>query len=170
MDRLRCSRCGEEHDLSGMEPTFDYPDAYLAVPEHERAERAYVGEDDCRIRDADRGRRYFLRMLLPVPVRGESDDCCWGVWVEVNEDAFARATELWSDPAQSREPPFPGLLGNSLEEYPETLGLPGVVQLTGPSTRPRFTLAPELDHPLAAEQRDGVYPERVLEWLARRMH
>jgi len=48
--------------------------------------------------------------------------------------------------------------------------LPGEVTLSGPATIPTFTLANELDHPLAREQRDGVHPERVVEWLFAHLH
>jgi len=48
--------------------------------------------------------------------------------------------------------------------------LPGLVQLTGPTTPPRFTFAPGLEHPFAVEQREGVHSERRLEWLMRRVH
>jgi len=46
----------------------------------------------------------------------------------------------------------------------------GTVRLTGPETVPKVQLAPDLAHPLAAEQLEGVYPERVLEWLAPALH
>ena len=36
LDRIRCATCGEEHDLSDMEPTFARPDALIAVPVEER--------------------------------------------------------------------------------------------------------------------------------------
>ena len=167
MDRVACPACGTAHDLSEMEPSYRWPDAYLAVPEEERAQRTAPGRDHCRVRDAaDSARRYFLRALLPVPVRGAAVPCSWGVWVEVDERAFARAGDLWSDPEQEREPPFAGTLANALAGYAGTLGLPGALQLTGPASVPRFTLAPGLAHPLALEQRSGVRPERVVEWLA----
>jgi hypothetical protein len=60
--------------------------------------------------------------------------------------------------------------GDSIAGYPRTVGLPGMVQLTGPTTPPEFNVAPDLDHPLAVEQREGVYPERRLEWLMQRAH
>jgi hypothetical protein len=44
------------------------------------------------------------------------------------------------------------------------------VQLVDEKTRPTFILATELTHPLAEEQRGGVYPERVFEWLSRQLH
>jgi len=166
MDRQTCPRCGAEHDLSGMEPSYARPDAYVAVPKTERAFRTSGGKDACRVRDAaDSRRQFFLRVLLPVPVRGEDDACSWGVWVEVDEAAFARTDQLWDDPAQANEPPFPATLANSLKGYEDTLGLRGSVQLTGPTSVPVFTLARSVEHLIATEQREGVYPERVVEWL-----
>lgn len=79
--------------------------------------------------------------------------------------AWNRARELWDDAEQHAEPPFPGVLANALNGYEGTLGLPGIVQLTGAATVPEFWLAPEVEHPIAREQREGVYLERVLEWL-----
>ena len=171
MDRVYCARCGEEHDLSDLEPRFRRPDAYLAVPQDERERRAAAGDDWCRLRSADGSRHeYFLRVLLPIPIRGETQPRRWGIWVEVSEGAYDRANELWDDPAQAAEPPFPGRLANTLPGYPPTLGLPGYVQLTGPASAPTFSLDPEVVHPLATEQREGVYPERVLEWLSVYLH
>jgi hypothetical protein len=154
-----------------MEPSFERPDAYWAVPEAERPHRTLAGKSDCRIRDlADTERRYFLRVMLPIPIRGESRDCNWGIWVEVSAAAFKTAWDRWDDHAQAREAPFPGVLANTVRGYPSTLGLPGLVQLTGPTTPPEFRFAAEVDHAFAQEQRDGVFPERRLEWLMRRAH
>lgn len=171
MDKVRCGTCGGEHDLSEMEPSYTYPDAYLAVPPDERAIRATVGSDECRLLDDRKSDpRYFLRVLLPMPVRGEREACAWGVWAEVTERAFARTRELWDDPAQYDEPPFAATLANALNGYSATLGLPGQVTLSGPAIIPTFELAGGLDHPLAREQRDGVHPERVVEWLFAHLH
>jgi hypothetical protein len=173
MDRANCPTCGEEHDLSDFEPTYRRPDAFLAVPTKERYYRTVAGSDDCRVRDEDESNeRFFLRVLLPIPVRGTAETCRWGVWVEVDPESFARTRELWdaSEAEQLGEPRFPARLNNELKGYVGTLGLRGLVQLTGPNTAPRFTLDSSLDHPLAAEQRHGVYPERVVEWLAAHIH
>lgn len=171
MDKVRCATCGGEHDLSEMEPSYTYPDAYLAVPPHERDARATVSGDGCRVHaEHDTDPRYFLRVLLPMPVRGDREACAWGVWAEVSEAAFARTHELWDDPAQHGEPPFQGTLANSLACYSATLGLPGAVMLAGPAVLPSFVLDGALDHPLACEQRDGVHPERVVEWLFAHLH
>ncbi len=171
MDRVRCAKCGAEHDLRDVEPSYGRPDAYFEVPSEERAQRASFGKDDGRIRDADDAeRRHFLRALLPIRVRGEEDEVSWGVWVEVGGWEWNRAQQLWDDSEQSAEPPFPGTLANELKGYEGTRGLPGSVQLTGATTAPRFLLAEDLDHPLASEQREGVFLERALEWIALHAH
>ena len=74
MDKGRCGTCGGEHDLSEMEPSYTYPDAYLAVPPEERILRTTVGSDECRLEDGPNSDpRFFLRVLLPMPVRGEPE-------------------------------------------------------------------------------------------------
>ena len=171
MDKVRCGTCGGEHDLSEMEPSYTYPDAYLDLPPEERDARATVGSDECRLHDGTNAeQRFFLRVLLPMPVRGETEACAWGVWAEVSEGAFTRTRELWDDSAQFDEPPFAATLANALTGYSATLGLPGEVTLSGPSIIPTFVLGDQLDHPLAHEQRDGVHPERVVEWLFAHLH
>jgi hypothetical protein len=168
---MRCATCGEEHEWGTMEPSFERPAAYWAVPEAERPHRTVAGKSDCRIRDiADTERRYFLRVMLAIPIRGEDRSCNWGIWAEVSASDFKTAWDRWDDADQANEPPFPGVLANSVSEYPETLGLPGLVQLTGPATPPQFRFADSVEHPFAREQRDGVFPERRLEWLMHRAH
>lgn len=154
-----------------MEPSYEQPDAYWAVPEAARPHRTLTGKSHCRIRDAaDTERRYFLRVMVPIPIRGEDRPCNWGLWVEVSARDFQVTWDRWDDADQAREPPFHGVLANSIADYPQTLGLPGLVQLTGPTTPPEFTFAQGVDHPFAHEQREGVYPERRLEWLMQRAH
>jgi hypothetical protein len=154
-----------------MEPSYTYPDAYLAIPPELRDAHTVVGSDECRLHDgSDTDPRYFLRVLLPMPVRGEQEACSWGVWAEVSAAAFSRTRELWDDPSQYDEPPFTATLANSLACCSSTLGLPGEVTLSGPAIIPTFMLANGLDHPLAREQRDGVHPERVMEWLFAHLH
>jgi hypothetical protein len=90
--------------------------------------------------------------------------------VQVSEAPFKRAYQLWDDPEQGSEPPFEGFVANNLLCYAETMGLPGSVKLTSPTAIPCFTLDSNVSHPFAIEQRDGVWPERVLEWLVAHYH
>jgi hypothetical protein len=171
MDRVRCPECGSEHDLSEMEPHFDRPDAYFDIPAEERAARSASGDSHCVIWErADAPRRHFLRVVLPVPVRGALEAFCWGVWVEVDELSYRRTQALWRAARQAGESPFAATLANNLPDMAPTLGLPGQVSLTGPVTIPAFRLDTGVAHPLAAEQRDGVFPERLVEWLSAALH
>ncbi|MFN2564413.1 MAG: DUF2199 domain-containing protein [Gemmatimonadaceae bacterium] len=171
MDKVRCAVCGEEKDLLAMEPSYDRPDAYCEVPEAQRDYLTSFSDDDGRIRNADESEcRHFLRVLLLVPIRGETGDCAWGLWVEVSASDWERAYDLWDDPNQGKEPPFPGRLANALKGYEGTVGLPGRVRLTAPKESPLFELDAGLDHPLAREQREGVCAERVVEWVSAHHH
>jgi hypothetical protein len=171
MDKVRCATCGEESDLLAMEPSYGRPDAYFEVPKDEREYLTNFSKDDGRIRNADdTERRHFLRVLLSIPMRGEQRDVAWGVWVEVSGADWERAYDLWDDPKQANEPPFPATLANALRGYDGTLGLPGRVQLTGPKTAPLFELDAGVDHPLAREQREGVFAERIIEWVSAHHH
>jgi len=155
-----------------MEPSYGRPDAYFDVPKDQREYLTNFSQDDGRIRNADdTERRHFLRVLLSVPIRGEKrKDCAWGVWVEVSPADWARAYDLWDDPDQGKEPPFPATLANALRCYEGTLGLRGRVRLTSPKTAPLFELDPDVDHPLAREQREGVDAARVVEWVSAHHH
>jgi hypothetical protein len=168
---IRCSQCGEEHDIFTIEPRYARPDAFVRIPPEERDSRTHAGDDWCRLRDASsQNQQWFLRVTLPFEVRGEGRLLNWGVWVEVSETVYARVMQLWEDENQVSEPPLPAAMANELPGYPSTLGLQGTMRLQGRNTAPRFFLQPGLQHPLAAEQRSGVYPERALEWVSRFLH
>jgi hypothetical protein len=164
--RVHCKRCGVEHDIFEMEPSYRRPDPLLDVPEDERDFRVMDGKDLSALRSLDDSeRRYFLRVLLPFRVHGESEPCSWGVWVEISEGSYDLVNRLWDDTDQHLSPPFRGTLINALKGYDDTVGLPGSVQLMGPHRIPAYRLDDNLAHPLAKEFRDGVGPERVLEWF-----
>jgi hypothetical protein len=168
---IRCSQCGEEHDVFGIEPRYARPDAFVRIPPEERDSRTRAGDDWCRLRDASgQNHQWFLRVTLPFEVRGEGRLLNWGVWVEVSETVYARVMQLWEKENQANEPPLPAAMANELPGYPSTLGLQGTMRLQGRNTAPRFFLQPGLQHPLAAEQRSGIYPERALEWVSRFLH
>jgi len=167
----RCSQCGKEHDIFSIEPRYARPDAFLPIPPDERDFRVRSGDDWCRLRDRDgRNEQFFLRVTMPFEVLGEQRSLHWGVWVEVSDSVYRRVMDLWDDPQQADEPALTGHLANQLPDYPPTTGLPGSIHLISPNSAPQFRLDSEVGHPLAAEQRSGVYPERALEWVSRFMH
>src|SRR4029078_3150308 len=70
---IRCSQCGQEHDIFSIEPRYGRPEAYLCIPAEERQLRAHCGNDWCRLRDeAGPQKQRFLRATLPVEVLGEN--------------------------------------------------------------------------------------------------
>ncbi len=167
---VKCGICGSEHDLSNIEPSLIRADPVLEVPKDQFAERVVDSKDSAVVRDtAQGGTRYFLRVMMPFTVDGRPIPINWGIWVEVDAQDFSRAWERWDDPDQGNEPPFPGELANTIVDYPETVGLRGIVQLRDPQNVPTFTLE-ESDHPFAIEQRIGVTEEIVVKWLDPMLH
>ena len=175
MEHFHCATCGKSHDLSELEPSFDRPDAYFDIPEAERAARTVNTAGLCAIRgEGTTPLRCFVRVVLPVPVRGESRRFRWGTWVEVAEADFMTIGDNWENPDQASFPPFAGALANDIPLMPEgatpTLGLSGQVHLTGPRDYPEFMLDVNSPHPFAVEQRDGIFGERLLEYLSPALH
>jgi hypothetical protein len=172
MTTIRCAECGKEHDLSEIEPTYWRPDAFLALSESERAARVKHTKDYCIIYpvDATGLPRCFVRGVLPVVIRGQSEDLAWGLWVEMRPTEFDRVWNLWDDPHQDREPPLTCWIANQIKRYPDTRGLPSSLQLESPAMRPTIRLAPGLEHPFAREVADGVDLPRSLEWRAWHLH
>lgn len=163
--KVRCGTCDELHDLSDMQVGYDRPDAWYAVRPDERDERWEIGADLAALD----GERFFIRGVAEVPVRGEAKPYAWGVWAAVDAAHYRRYEAVFADPAARRDPPFPGRIANQLHGYPQTLGLPVTIHLRAGGLRPRLVVD-DPAHPLAAEQRDGVYLERVLEMLSPMLH
>lgn len=165
MTLVRCPKCGNEHDLWESEVGFDLPDEVFALPHADRQQRARSTTDLCVLDDE----RHFIRAVLLIPVRGEGREFGWGVWAEVSPAAYARYKHLWSNPDQRQEPAFHGRLANAMPSCGAALGLALLVHLTSPESRPTLSIA-DVEHPFAREQREGVFPERALEWLSEYLH
>lgn len=165
--QLRCSICGSEHPIEVIEPAFGRPDAYVTLTNEERASYAQADDDLCRIDDPTGGpSRWFVRAVLPVALTESDEATHWGLWTEVDEAVFQRILELWNKPDQISEPPLPAVLANHIPTYPETIGLPCALQLTGPTTRAEIVLPDDVEHPLVAEYQTGVTAHRAIEWVA----
>jgi hypothetical protein len=105
---VRCSQCGEEHDIFSIQPRFGRPDGYLRIPVNEREFRTRCGDDWCRLRDPDGNEeQFFLRVTLPVEVLGENRRIHWGVWVEVSQVVYQRVMDLWESRVRPPSPRFP---------------------------------------------------------------
>jgi hypothetical protein len=166
-DLVRCARCQTEHEL--LEPAFGRPDDVAAMSAEERGKWVADGDDRCRIEPHGdlRSPRCFVRTVLPVQLTDVDDYTQWGLWVEVEETHARRMAELWNEPSQGAEAPFPGRLANQIPGYECTINLPVMVQLTGLTTRPSASFDASTAHLFVEQCRAGVTSERVLEWLRR---
>lgn len=159
-----CSGCGQVH--RGM-PALDAaaPLSYYTVPQDEREARCQLDSDACVID----GREYYVRGCLEIPVHGESQPFSWGVWVSLSEASFRQWVESYEFGKRSHIGPFFGWLNAALKPYPDTVSLKTHVHLRDGFIRPFIELEPT-DHPLAAEQREGISVQRVAELYALAVH
>src|SRR5262249_23129243 len=138
MHTVVCPYCKDRHDIRNCEPTHLRPDAFLRIPEAERETRTRATKDLCVIRSPNGLKcRYFVRVLMPFRVIKNARPFCWSVWVEVLAKHFEKICELWDDPQQSKEPPFPGRIANKIPGYDNTLKIRGLVSLKDPRSVPR---------------------------------
>jgi len=144
-----------------MELTFRRPDDVAALSAEERKRTVQENANLCVVE----GERFFIRALLPLPVNGRELSYNIGLWVEVDESAFNRVYELWSDPDQESEPPFAARVANAIPTLPSSVGLEAALHLTGPKTRPEVLLR-RVAHPLFLEQSNGISAHRAHEYTS----
>ena len=126
--------------------------------------------EDLSIWTDDVGRvNYFIRGVLYIPIVDSDQRFGYGVWSSLSEESFGRIYDLWDDPKRVEEPPYFGWLSNSITGYPDTLNLPLDVVVEQIDKRPSLVLH-DGDHPLVAEQRDGITMERVREIAELNVH
>lgn len=139
---------------------FSLPDEVWALPDEERDAQAGYDDDLC-----EWGDRFFIRCILPIPLKGMDDYFGWGAWAEVDAEVFARYLELYEKDGRD-EPPHPAKLANRLAPYPgTTLGTRLLIQFQDPDERPILTLLEGDKSRLAQEQRDGIDAARHREVL-----
>jgi hypothetical protein len=156
---FKCSDCGEMHPISDIELTFRRPDDIAALPIEEIEERCQFN-DDIYILDK---KRYFVRGLIPLPVRDRFEPYSIGAWAEVSLESFQRIYDLWESDTQTAEPPFKGILANLVPGANNSLGSTLELQLTGPTTRPKFLIT-ELGTELAKQQSHGISEHKAHEY------
>ncbi len=148
------------HEGLSLDWGFTLPDEVWAIPEDQRDAQARYSDDLCQWGD-----RFFIRCILPVPLKGEDDYFGWGAWAEVEAEVFERYLDLY-DADGREEPPLPAKLANRLAPYPgTTLGTRLLIQFQDPDERPILTLAEGDKSRLAQEQRDGIDAARHHEIL-----
>lgn len=157
--QLKCTECGKEHSMEEMELTFKRPDDVASLSNEERVKMVKDSSDLCILE----GTRFFVRTVLPLPVLDRDIPYSIGLWVEVQQSAYNRIFELWSETDQTNEPPFSANIANKIPTLPDTIGLAAYLHLAGPTTRPSIVIASEA-HPLYVEQQRGISAHRAYEY------
>jgi hypothetical protein len=162
--RFKCTVCGKEHE--GLpDLAFDSPIYYGQLPEDERERRAVLTSDTCVIDEED----FFVRACLAIPIKGKGALFVWGVWVSLSKHNFLRYAGFLGKDPPSDEGPYFGWLSNRLPNYPDTLNLKTHLLLQSGRRRPQVELEPT-DHPLSAQQREGVELTELLAILGKEFH
>jgi len=163
LEGFRCHTCGEWHEGLPFDYGYDAPHYWS----HDLKSRpdCFLNQDFCVIRKED----FFVRGLIEIPIDKGDQAFRYGAWVSLSKKNFDRMRELWHDARLLSEPPYFGWLSNSIDLYPETLNLRTNVSSRVVAQRPFITLE-ATDHPLAAEQRNGITINRVREMAELRLH
>jgi hypothetical protein len=160
-----CSRCGEAHEGLPLDFGFDEPWHWRGPA----GDADLLTEDLCRWTDDAGDAAFFIRGVLHIPIVDADDTFRYGAWSSLSERSFERVVELWDDPARVHEDPYFGWFSNRLPGYPDTLSLPLDVVTAELDLRPALVLH-DGDHPLIAEQRDGITMARVHELVELHLH
>lgn len=163
MKTTTCPCCDEPLTPEDTEPVFLHPHPYVDLdPEDQNA--CHHNTELCVTHPRTERQRFFLRAVMPAPVRGRERPLHWGVWVELESIQMLRHyAGIERDPKGVGQT-YEVTLANRLPGYdPTTVGLEGTLTLTGPTQRPSFS--PTAEHPLTAEVAEPVPEHRVNEWM-----
>jgi hypothetical protein len=156
-----CAQCGKEHPLSEMELTFRRPDVVANLDQPERESRVRENRNFCVLDEE----RFFVRVLLPLPVHGREDEYNIGLWAEVDRRSFDRVYELWEEPDRASEPAMSAKLANEVPLSEGSLGMSADLQMMGGDSRPCLHLRPS-QNPLFSDQQSGVSAHRIHEYTS----
>jgi hypothetical protein len=156
MAGFHCQRCGKYHEELPLHFVIVAPEDYLRLDEDDRRRRCELSSDQCLID----GRHCYLLGNLELPITDQPQTFSWDIWVALRLDQFKRASDLWNTEGRESEPPYPVTLASRIRLYPDTLGLKATLHTRKVGIRPRIELEP-CDHPLFAEQQDGISLARV---------
>jgi hypothetical protein len=106
-------------------------------------------EDLCIIK----GRDFFIRGVIQIPVHEYQDAFGWGVWVSQKKENFETYRAHFDS---SNIGPFFGWLCTAIEYYAKpTSELKTMAHFQGEGLRPRIVVE-KSDHPIYRQQRDGI--------------
>jgi hypothetical protein len=132
---VKCHECGQYHAWDSIEVIFNFPDAYLDIPEKERAARVKKNNEICIIDDT----HYYLRGVLPIPSKVKGKQFYhWGVWIKIDPETYRIVYDNWDVEDQSHIKGLKGKLANEISYYGNTLDKAMRIQPISNKTRPHY--------------------------------
>jgi hypothetical protein len=169
----RCETCGLDHgwpfDLVSVAPDgWPYRDGYednaavvVALDAAEQGERIdFLSEDFCLLD----GRNYLVRCVLLLPVDGLAEPLGFGCWTSLSEANFRRYLDGFDSGRHRDRGPWTGWLCTRLEGLVGEQPIAVRLHVGDARQRPLIEVI-DPDEPLAAAQRDGIAPDRLVELL-----
>jgi hypothetical protein len=165
-----CSMCGDEH--LGLATVFGPMAPYAWLDDERRDKRkGHCDNDMCFMTDRSGGKHRYIRGQLRLRVNDpDLDHFVWSAWVELDGAEFKLNLDHWHDPDRAQLLPSPGHLATTLPYEQETLGLSVRLFNREPGASPLIKLNRDQDHPLVAEQRQGISLQRVIEINEQMLH
>jgi hypothetical protein len=105
---------------------------------------------------------FYAYGSISLSVIDHEDEFLWGAWAKVSEDDFFELEDVFGDDTRQPRPIFSGVLATDIPFYPQTLGIPLMIQVQEAGFRPIFKLD-RVNHSLALDNLNGVEPGRILE-------
>jgi hypothetical protein len=158
-----CRSCGELHkglfDIACDNPE-QWPEPLEIRPNSDVLNSEHLVTEDFCILD---GEHYFVRCVLELPIVGLPDETFgYGVWSTLSKPNFEKFAGFFDVGCPPGIGPWFGWFSNRLKGYPDTLNLKCDV-LPQPNRQRPLIILDEVDHPLVAEQWDGISIDRLFE-------
>jgi hypothetical protein len=174
--RWQCGSCDKWHTGPALDFAYNKPHYWdnsqdpgqrwtiLPSGEFEKSCQSFLDKEYCAID----GKDFFVRGLIFLPIIGDGEALCWGVWGSLSEQNFEALLRADQTGEHVDLPPMFSWLSSRINEYPETLNMKMYAHIQKGGSRPHFRLEPS-EHPLAKEFHHGIAPERVKEIMFHRL-
>jgi len=148
-----CSCCSDEHIGLPMAYAFVRPDNWNGISDLQR-QKGHLDSDFCYFTGDDNHKQFYIRCVLPFPIKDYDAEFEFGVWMSVSEKSF----KIYSAGYESEQYEVDGCFGylmHNIPEFGDTWGLNSSIEFEQNGQRPLVYLH-ESDHPLVHVQQEGL--------------
>ena len=157
--------------FNGMFPIdFDHPHPWRHISLQVSGEDTLEFGDDRLTPDLCQvGEAFFIRGEIRLPLLGTKEALTYTPWVSVSVDTFKAYLERRNEGAFDDLRSANGWIMNILQGWDMSSWLPGTLNFSAETPRPRIDVHPH-HHPLSMAQRNGVNFDQVLDLYAASGH